>query len=40
MGPPSQMNPGSPVAMILPGTEALIRSMVIAERLRDENHRG
>jgi hypothetical protein len=40
MGPPSQIDPGSPVLMILPGTEALIRSMVIAERLRDEDRRG
>jgi hypothetical protein len=37
---PSQIGPGSPVPMIIPGTEALIRSMVIVERLRDEDRRG
>jgi hypothetical protein len=35
-----QIDPSSPVAMILPGKEALIRSMVIAERLRDKNRQG
>jgi hypothetical protein len=40
MGPPLQIDLGSPVPMILPGTDALIRSMVIAGRLRDENHQG
>jgi hypothetical protein len=40
MGPPSQIEPGSAIPMILPGTEALIRSLVIAERVRDGHHRG
>jgi hypothetical protein len=40
MGPPSQIDPSSPVAMIVSGTEALIRSIVIVERLCDENRRG
>jgi hypothetical protein len=35
MGPQSQIDSGPPVPMILPGIEALIHSMVIAERLRD-----
>jgi hypothetical protein len=29
MGPPSQIDPGLPIAMILPGTEALVRSIVL-----------
>jgi hypothetical protein len=40
MGPPSQIDLGSPVPMILPGKDALIRSMVIVESLRDKNRRG
>jgi hypothetical protein len=40
MGPPSQIEPSAAIPIIPPGTEALIRSMVIAERVHDGERLG